>query len=260
MYSWPARRRAELSRTRITIGLAAVAAGTAWLVGGGEALGVTAMAVIQALPFLAIVVGVLLLVRMLTPRGPMWGPLVLIAAGALWLIFQFDLVPTVAAARVWPLLLVGGGILVAMSERSPEDPLAAIVARRTFVFLPRRWTVSGPAPQKMILRCLLTDAVLDLDKATFPVEEGAVVPRVTIDLTVISGQADIRIPAGWAVRAGRVSLTRHMAFVGDLTSIVPASDRPSADDEPNLVVLNVQGWLGRWPTWPRCSRASGRRS
>ena len=175
----------------------------------------------------------------------MLGPLVLIAVGALWLTFQYDLIPTDTTAQVWPLLLVSGGILVAMSERSPEDPLAAIVARRTFALLPRRWTVRGPLPQKMILRCLLADAVLDLDKATFPSEEGTVVPRVTIDLTVIGGQTDIRIPAGWAVRAGRVPLTRHMAFVGDLTSTVLASDRPSADDEPNLVVLNIQGWLGR---------------
>lgn len=203
------------------------------------------MAVVRALPFLAIAVGVVLLARKLAPRGPVWGPLLLIATGTLWLTFQFDLVPPGTAARVWPLLLVGGGILVAMSERSVEDPLAAIVARRTFTFLPRRWTVRGPVPQKVILRCLLADAVLDLAKATFPVEEGAVVPRVTIDLTVIGGQTDLRIPAGWAVRAGRVSLTRRMAFLGDLTSTVPASDRPSADDEPNLVVLNIQGWWGR---------------
>jgi Domain of unknown function (DUF5668) len=227
------------------MGLVAVAAGTAWAVGGADALGASAMSVVDALPFLAVTVGVLLLGRAVAPRGPVLGPLILIVTGAVWLAFQFDLVPTDLAARVWPLLLIGGGILVAMSERSPEDPLAAIVARRTVTFLPRRWTVHGSAPQKVVLRCLLADAVLDLGKATFPMEEGATVRRVTIDLTVIGGQADIRIPAGWAVRAGRVSLTRRMAFVGDLTSAEPASDRPSEDDEPNLVVLNIQGWLGR---------------
>ncbi|WP_143229710.1 hypothetical protein [Actinophytocola xanthii] len=214
--------------------------------GGLAAVGAAGAAALRVAPVLLAAVGLLLLVRALTPSRPVLGPLILVGAGLLWLSVQLDLFPLGRAVEIAPLALVAGGILVAMTERRREDPLASIVRRRTSLFLPRRLVVTGPAPQKLIARCLFGDLVLDLEKATFPKEpSGVLADRLTIDLTVLGGWTEVRLPAEWPVRAGRLVLGHPMALVGELSSRVPAIDEVVSSDEPNLVVLNIQGWLGR---------------
>jgi hypothetical protein len=214
-------------------------------VGGLTAVGAVGAAALRVAPVLLAAVGFLLLARGLTPVRPVLGPLVLVGAGGLWLSIQLGLFPVESALEAGPVVLVAGGILVAMTERRREDPLASIICRRTSFFLPRRVTVQGAAPHKLVARCLFGDIVLDLSKATFPESKGSIrVKQMTIDLTVVGGWAEVRLPASWPVRAGRMVLGRPMAFVGELTSSIPA-DHPASTDESNLVVLNIQGWLGR---------------
>ena len=231
--------QAILSRVRVAFGLAGVAAGTAWAVGGANALSASALVILKVVPALTVMVGVLILLRAVVPRGVLAGPLVLIVGGSAVLAFQFDVLTAGMLGRVGPTLLVAGGVVVAMSRRSREG---ALVARHWSVFAPiKPIGVQGIAPQKFILRCLLGEIRLDLAKAHYP----GMADRITVDITLLGGWVELRVPQGWPVRAGRVDLARGTRFVGNLSSPIPVLDAPEVEDEANLIVLNVQGWSGR---------------
>lgn len=213
--------------------------GTAWAVGGVNALSVGALVILKAVPALTVMAGVLILLRTVVPRGVLAGPLVLIVGGSAVLAIQFDVLTAGVLGRVGPALLVAGGVVVAMSRRSRE---ATLVARHWSVFAPiKPIGVLGVAPHKFILRCLLGEIRLDLAKAHYPGRAD----RITIDITLLGGRVELRVPHGWPVRAGRLDLARGTRFIGNLSSPIPVLDVPEEKDEADLVVLNVQGWSGR---------------
>lgn len=224
------------------MGLAGVAAGTAWAVGGVNALSAGALVMVKAAPTLTLMTGVLILLRALAPRGVLAWPLVLIIGGAVGLAVQFGVLTAGMLNGVGPALLVAGGVVVAMSRRSREPTLAAIVARHCSVFMPiKPIDVHGVAPHKFILRCILGGIRLNLTKARYPPSAD----RITIDITLLGGWVVLHVPHGWPVHAGRVDLARGTQFVGNLNARLPVHDVSSKEDEPNLVVLNVQGLSGR---------------
>jgi hypothetical protein len=146
--------------------LVGVAAGTAWAVGGVNALIAGALMIVTTVLALTVMVGVLALLRAVAPRGALAGPLVLIIDGTAGLAVQFGALTAGMLNGVGPVLLVVGGVVVAMSRRSRETTLAAVVARHWSVFVPiKPIGVQGVAPHKFILRCLLGGILLDLTKA-----------------------------------------------------------------------------------------------
>lgn len=229
------RRSSILSRARIALGLVAVATGTAWAVGGAYALRAVGSAVLRGMPALAIATGLVIFLRAVLPRGPIAGPLVLIVGGLLALAAQVGWLTASLWQAISPTLLITGGVLIAMSKRARPDPLAAIVTRHWSLFLPNRHAVRDTSPHKFIVRCLLGDFLLDLTNAAYP--RGA--DRVTIDVTVLGGWVELRVPHHWVVIAGRVELTAGVRFVGNV-------DLPEGDDTTqNRIVLNVQGLASR---------------
>jgi hypothetical protein len=193
---------------------------------------------LQAVPALAIATGVFLVLRVVVPHGAVTGPLVLILGGSLALAAQLGWLTAGRWDALGPTSLVAGGVVIAMSRRSRPDPMAAIVTRHWSVFLPGKHVVRETAPHKLIVRCLFGDFLLDLTGAGAP----GPARRVTVDITVLAGWVELRVPHDWQVRAGRVDLTAGVRFVGDV-------DGESIDDEeeagPRRVVLNVQGWASR---------------
>ena len=129
-----------MSRTRVGLGLIAVAAGAAWSTGGYAAVQRGAAALVAAIPFLLIAGGLILLLRVLVPRGALAGPLVLMGAGGLWAVASEGLL-SLAVERVVPIGLTIGGVAIAMSNRSPEADLDTGVVTRTAFLFP-----SGPNP------------------------------------------------------------------------------------------------------------------
>jgi hypothetical protein len=228
-----------LSRVRVAFGLAGVAAGTAWAVGGVHALSAGAFAMLASMPALTVAAGVLILLRAVTPRGALAGPLVLIVAGSVALVIQFGVVTNSLLQRVTPALLVTGGAVVALSRRSREP--ATIVVRYWSAFVPIVRELPHRAPHKLIVRCLLGHIMLDLTAARYPRDA----LRVTVDITLLGGHVELRLPDDWTVCAGRLDLARGTRFVGELSSPTPVSpESGEEEDDPNLFVLNVQGWSG----------------
>lgn len=230
------------SRVRITLGLACVAAGTAWAVGGVHAIGAGASALLATVPALTVVVGVLIILRAAMPRGALAGPLVLIAAGSVALFIQFNAANYTVIYRMIPAMLVAGGVVVAMGRRSGEPDLPSIVLRYWSMLLPVSRRVQSPAPHKLIVYCLLGHLTLDFTQAAYPTVSA---PRITVDLTLLGGRVEFLLPDNWTVQAGRLSLAKGTQFSGRIGLFDQAADEPSDDEFGlNLVVLNVQGWSG----------------
>jgi hypothetical protein len=230
-----------LSRVRVAFGLAGVAAGTAWAVGGVHALSAGAFAMLASMPALTVVAGVLILLRAVIPRGALAGPLVLIVAGSVALVIQSGVVTNSMLQRVAPALLVTGGAVVAMSRRSRVPAIPTIVARYWSAFVPIVRELRDRAPHKLIVHCLLGHIMLDLTAARYPRDA----LRVTVDITLLGGHVELRLPDDWTVRAGRLDLARGTRFHGQLSSAEPVSPQPrEEEDGQNLFVLNVQGWSG----------------
>ncbi|MGW6790238.1 hypothetical protein [Streptomyces chartreusis] len=73
-----------MSRVRTAFGLLIVIAGTAWLLGGPEAVRSGGRWALTALPYALLGLGLLVLLRAAVPRGLLAAPLALILGGALW--------------------------------------------------------------------------------------------------------------------------------------------------------------------------------
>lgn len=193
--------------------------------------------------------GVLLVLRTVVPRGAIAGPLVLIVGGSLALAAQIGWLTVGLWDAIGPVLLVAGGVVIAMSRRSRPDPLGAVVTRHWSVFLPNKHVIRKTAPHKLIVRCLLGDFLLDLTCAGYP----SSADHVTVDVTVLAGWVELRVPHDWEVLAGRVDLTAGVRFVGDVDSDSTEVNEDlhdssvAEDDGAGLqrVKLNVQGWASR---------------
>jgi hypothetical protein len=226
-----------LSRTRVTVGLLVVVAGTAWAVGGADELRRAARLALIVLPALFVVVAVIMVVRAAMPAGTAAGPvaLLVLAAGLLLVAaVVFGWVSSANLAEIVAIAVTGGGMAVALSRRRTHHELDEIIRRRTAVLLTTaHLRIFGDAPMKAVVRAILGGTVhLDLSSAQHPPGE----KDMLVDITSWFGRVVISVPAGWQVQAGRVELARRIQYDGALDVWDDAVER--------RVVLNIQGLGG----------------
>jgi hypothetical protein len=226
-----------VSRTRIGLGLLAVAMGTAWATGGVRSLRVAVDLLVTVAPWLLLATGATMLFRAALPRGASVAPLVLIAAGGVVLAARFDAADDIRLGNMVPLILIAGGVTVAMSYHSGESEINTRVRRYTSVLFPVRKSLNGIAPDKIIVRAIPGMIDLDLSRADYPNAY-----RLVIDVTVFYGRIELTIADTWKVAAGRLDLIHRVHFSGEVSTADFADpiERPE-DRESRLVVLNVQG-------------------
>ncbi|MDN3026885.1 hypothetical protein [Streptomyces sp. S.PB5] len=229
-----------MSRIRVALGLGAVALGTAWAVGGVAGLREVLAALSVAVPTLLVLAGMVLVLRAAVPRGQLGGPLALMGVGVGVLALRFDVPQLPDLSRQAPVVLILGGVFVALF-RGRSDPGIDTGVRRFTSLLhpPAKPRMAGTAPKKLIVRALLFGRVhIDLSGCDFPLE-----PRMVVDVTVLWADVKITLPPDWTVLAGRVELTSGVRFFGDLSQPVFASAQPGPG-ETRTVVVNVQGLGG----------------
>lgn len=199
-----------MSRTRVGLGLVAVAVGAAWWTGGYVAVQRGAAAMVAAIPFLLIAGGLILLLRVLAPRGALTGPLVLMGAGGIWAAASGGLLDSLAVERVLPIVLTIGGVAIAMSSRSHEADLDTGVVTRTAFLLPRRVKLDK-TPEKLVLRALVGDANVNLSQLSRePMDD------LQLDLSIFYGRIELLLPRQWTVVHGQVESARRVAVSGKL--------------------------------------------
>ncbi|WP_433334545.1 LiaF transmembrane domain-containing protein [Spirillospora sp. CA-294931] len=226
-----------MTRTRVLLGLAAVAVGAALAAGGVDALRRGGEALVSAMPYLLIGAGAIILLRTLLPRGQaMAGPALLIAVGATWLVVSRDWFASEAARPFASAVLVAGGVALAMSRRSRDFDIDTGVWRCTTVLVPRK-SLFDRAPRKLVVRALAGDVAVDLTGARLPLEK-----EVDIDLFLLFGHVRLAIPREWVVVHGRLETARGIRLDGDLDPPYTHSDEgPVWHGGRGGVVLNVSG-------------------
>lgn len=217
----------------------AVAAGTAWALGGMASLATFARTAADLIPIVLVLTGVAAILLVAVPRGALAGPVVLIFIGVIGIEVEHGMLRRSLSAHVAQVILIAAGVVVAMS-RSKKSLIDTGVERHHAILFPAHPRVSGRTRDKLIARAILGRLRLDLEKAKFPVRG-----PLWIDVTVVLGRFEVILPEGWEVVAGRIELARSMSFVGRLDSAETASTtEQQAEMGGNLVVLNVQGWCG----------------
>jgi hypothetical protein len=229
-----------VSRTRVGLGIVAVAVGMAWALGGTASLAMTARSLAEFLPLLLLLAGVSAIFLVIVPRGALAGPVLLISMGLLGLAIEDGTLRKPLFAHVPALILISTGVIVAMSRREGIN-IDTRVKRFTTILFPRRLHLSGEAPLKLISRAIFGLLQLDMSGADPPHHAS----RVWVDVTCLVGRVELIMPKGWEVQAGRVDLARHMTFGGELTRTDIATQKESAHEPGKyLVVINVIGWGG----------------
>lgn len=228
-----------MSRVRVGLGLVAVAAGTAWAVGGIDLVATSARRLAELLPLLLVLGGALAILLVIVPRGALAGPVVLVSIGLLGLAAEDGTLHKLYLARIPALILVIAGVVVAMS-RSEKIQVDTRVKRFNAILFPRHPRVSGRPPLKIIARAIFGWLKLDMTQADSSFQAF----RIRVDVTCIVGRIEIIMPKDWEVQTGRVELARNIKFEGTLTG--PDKARPEHDDggDKKLVIINVLGWLG----------------
>jgi hypothetical protein len=228
-----------VSRVRVGLGLVAVAAGTAWAVGGIGSVATSARRLAELLPLLLVLGGALAILLVVVPRGTLAGPVLLVSVGLLGLAAEDGMLRKLYLARIPALILVGAGVIVAMS-RSEKIHVDTGVKRFTAFLFPAHRTLRGETPAKIIARAIFGLLKVDMSHTAPSLQTD----RVWVDVTCIAGRIEIILPKEWEVKPGRVALARRIRFEGALpgTDIGPAEQGDQRDQ--NLVVINVLGWLG----------------
>ena len=227
-----------MSRVRVGIGLVAVAAGTAWAVGGIDSVAAPARRLAELLPLLLVLGGALAILLVVVPRGTLAGPALLVSIGLLGLAAEEGMLHKLYVDRIPALIIVGAGVIVAMSH-SEKNKIDTGVRRFTAILFPAVRHVRGRAPLKITARAVFGFLKLDMAQADPLIRAD----QVKLDVSCIVGRIEIIVPKDWEVQAGRVDLARHIKFEGSLPA---TSSAPAGQDQgdKNLVVINVIGWLG----------------
>ena len=126
--------------------------------------------------------------------------------------------------------------MLALLGHGKHSEHAPVVTRYSVIW-PTRYTATGEAPAKMILRSYLGDMSVDLTDAVFPLGES----EMTLDVTILGGSIHLFLPPDWHARAGRVELANEIRFLGWMSDGSPPGPEEDVD---RLVILNVQGWRG----------------
>ena len=142
------------------------------------------------------------------------------------------------AARIPALILIGAGVIVAMS-RSEKIKIDTGVKRFTAIIFPAFRHIRGRAPLKITARAIFGFLRLDMTQAALIRSD-----QVKVDVSCIVGRIEIIVPKDWEVQAGRVELARYIKFEGSLPATGSAPAGQADQGDKNLVVINALGWLG----------------
>ncbi|MFA1546710.1 LiaF transmembrane domain-containing protein [Actinomadura chokoriensis] len=232
-----------MTRTRVLLGLVAVAVGAALAAGGSDALRRGGEVLTEIAPFLLVAVGAIILLRSVLPRDrTVVGPALLVVAGLAWLAVNRDWFGSEAMRPFASAVLVAGGVAVAMSSGRRDLNIDTGVRRCMAVVLPRVSRIAQ-VPRKLIVRALAGDVVIDLSQARLPRQR-----EIEIDLALLYGHVEILVPDDWAVVHGRLETARWIRLNGRLDPPYAYSPPPASDeDEPDWhggrggVVLNISG-------------------
>ncbi|WP_328424319.1 hypothetical protein [Streptomyces sp. NBC_00443] len=243
-----------MSRVRIAFGLLIVIAGTAWLLGGLDAVRSGGRWAFAALPYALLGLGLLVLLRAAVPRGLLAAPLALILGGALWAVHDIGYLDGGTAAKAWPglTILLGAAIALggvpAVADGVNDGPLR----RYRSVVLPVRPELAEPStPLRSIsVASYLGDVHLRL--ADVPFQPDARMPGdptaevLEIEVTLLFGSVAIEVDRRCAVVKGSVANAPAVQFADQVrvyaTTDIYADEARS--ELPRRIQLNVVGLGG----------------
>ena len=208
--------------SRLLLGLVVVAVGGLYLL---QAAGVLDASDVLSHAWPAVFVGAGVLTLFERPRGVFRG-VVLIAGGAVGLLFTTDVLGNDAWKYIWPaaVLLAGVSIIWRFGGRTVAPAASSDdVVRTTALFGGSEQASASQNFHGGWMTAVFGGAKLDLRDA-LPAPEGA-----TINATTAFGGIDILVPRGWHVTA------RGVPIFGGIDDKVDRS-QPVADDAPHLVV------------------------
>ena len=133
------------------MGILAVAAGTAWALGGMASLITFARTAAGLVPLALVLAGVAAILFVAVPRGTLAGPVVLISLGVIGIAVEHGMLRRSLSAHVAPVALIAAGVVVAMS-RSEKPRIDTGVERHHAILFPAHPRVLGSAPNKVIAR------------------------------------------------------------------------------------------------------------
>jgi len=226
-----------VNRVRIGAGLLMAVIGTLWWAGAVPAAGVT---VVAAAPYLLLLWAVVAAVGAMAPRRYLAGPVVLAAAGGIWLLLRAEVLNVDAAVRHIALLVVLAGVVVALTGHNRKPVHFGVRRFRSFLY-GREFRVTGRAPSKISVLSVLFPATLDLLHTAHDSGEQIV---VEIDVTVLAGQVEVVLPPTWSVAAGRI-LSSGVRYNDELIQKAPVTDAEVLEVSAPTAVINVTGLGGR---------------
>ncbi|MFG2375865.1 hypothetical protein ACGFY9_30890 [Streptomyces sp. NPDC048504] len=209
---------------RTVVGLLAVVVGTAWLLGGPEALRSGARVALVSAPYLLMTFAAVLIVRTALPKGAALGPLVLLVGGGLWALAGQGGLSDVWQSRVVPLAVIALGALIALSRSGGvADDVVIPIRRYGSLFVPAHAKLlpSEGGVRRIVVRAIFGSLRVDLSEAVFPQDDEA---RGVLyaDVTVLFGRVEFVLGEGCAVvLAGEIhtfgtSLTERVPVFGGL--------------------------------------------
>ncbi|MEV0553340.1 hypothetical protein AB0I27_07750 [Streptomyces sp. NPDC050597] len=192
---------------RIAFGLLAVVVGTAWLLGGPDALRSGARLALVAAPYLLMSFAAVLIVRSALPKGAALGPLVLLAGGGLWALAGQGRLSAVWESRVIPLSVIVLGALVALSRSADNvDEVVIPIRRYGSLFVPAHVKLlpSEAGVQRIVVRAAFGSLRVDLSEAMFPQDsEDAELCVLHADVTVLFSRVEFVLGQDCAVVLAR---------------------------------------------------------
>jgi hypothetical protein len=205
---------------RILLGLVVAAVGTVYLLDGADVLD-GGRTIDDWWPAVIVAVGAFQLAE--RPRS-VFGPLLVMAAGGIGLLFTTGALDESAWAWMWPIGVIVAGLFVmtkhtrAMSVASGQEILHA-----TGIFGGQDATSNAQAFRGASLTAVFGGVVLDLRHA-LPAPEGA-----RVNATAVFGGIDVLVPRGWNVA---VNGTPIFGGVGDKTD----RSEPLRGDAPRVTI------------------------
>lgn len=230
-----------MARARALLAVLTAAAGGALAGADWSGLRMLATTMVRTVPFLLVVIGVAAILRAAIPAGGRLGPLLLIAAGGVWLASEAGALAAWLRDAAAPVLLTGGVLLALTQPGTPkESPLQTHTRTVTAFLLPRTSSFAAEAPAQLTGRAILGHLTLDLSETSPPRVRPS---QVDVHLSLIAGGIDLIVPVGWDVLVGSVGAARGVKFTGKVADgrFAGEEDPP---DEVRWLVVHVLGFGG----------------
>ncbi|MFF7103463.1 hypothetical protein ACFY9X_25100 [Streptomyces nigra] len=246
-----------MSRVRIAFGLLVVIVGTAWLLGGPEAVRSGGRWALAALPYAFLGVGLLLLLRAAVPRGLLAAPVVFILGGGLWVAHDLGYLGGGAAEKAWPGLVVLLGAVIALGgvpTQSSDGNDGPLRHYRSVVVPVRPELGHSPDPVRRItVTSYLGDIRLRLADVTFGPDtrvggDGRPAEVLELDVTLLFGSVIVELDHHCAVVKGNVANALAVHFADEVrvyatTDIYAVEARSELPRRIQLNVIGVGGML-----------------